>query len=353
MVARIGAAVLATALVVSFRPALAHEEHALHALSVIERVYPSIDGIEIRVVHLDAPALVVTNDTDRVLTVLGEKGENFLQIGADGVRANAESPTTYVSGAPHRDVIPPGVKPNARPRWVTLSEESTWTWFDRRMRVDPNRISWAIPLMLGGQAIVVEGGYESLHGHGHFITQMEPPDIPGLEMRLTQGAIPAVFVRNETGKELVVPGDSGEPMLRIGPDGVFANQKSPTYFTSGATSILEVPESADAGARPRWKRVSDIPVWAWLERRAAVPAELHQRAELGDERRWVLEWTSRYRLGDEVVEVTGHVDWVPPGVPPGHVAVSSRTLLWLWISVAVVVVVATAIFMRRRARPAT
>ena len=353
MVARFIAAALGAVVAVTCSPALAHEEHALHVLTVIDRVYPVVEGIEVRVVHLDAPALVVTNDTDDVITVLGDEGEPFLQIGPNGVRANAESPTTYVSSAPNREVVPAGVKASARPRWVRLSEESTWTWFDPRLRNEGSKASWAVALMLGGQAIVVEGGFESLHGHGHFVTALEAPDVDGLELRLTQGAIPAVFVRNETAEELAVPGDSGEPFLRIGPKGVFANLRSPTYYTSGATSILEVPASADAEARPRWKKVSDIPVWAYLERRAAVPAELYQRAELGDEKRTVLEWTSRYRLGPETIEVAGHVDWIPPRVTDGHVEVPVSTLWKLVLAAATAIVIATGIFLWRRPRPAT
>lgn len=353
MVARFVAAVLGAALIFGPSTALAHEEHALHSLTVIERIYPVIEGVEIRVVHLDAPALVVTNETDDVITVLGDEGERFLQIGPNGVRANAESPTTYVSAAPNRAVVPDGVKGSARPRWVKLSDESTRTWFDPRLRVEPDKVSWGVPLMLGGQTIVVEGGFESLHGHGHFVTTLEAPDVDGLELRLTQGAIPAVFVRNETTEELSVPGDSGEPFLRVGPKGVLANLRSPTYYTSGATSILEVPASADVDAPPRWKKVSEIPVWAWLERRAAVPAELYQRTELGAERRTVLEWKSRYRLGDEVIEVSGGVEWIPPRTA-GEGPAASGSVPWLLIVAGTLGgVIAVGVFWLRRPRPAT
>lgn len=309
---RLAVAAAAGMFFVSVMPAEAHEENALHALTVIDDVAPNVEGIEVRMVHLDAPALVVRNDTDEVLTVLGEKGEPFLEIGSDGVRANAESPTTYVSSAPGRNTLPVDLKASARPSWVVFSQEPTWTWFDPRLRSSPQRRSWEVPLMLGGQAIVISGGYENLEGHGHFVTEVDPPDVEGLDLRLTQGAVPAMYVRNDTGEVLSVPGDAGEPFLRIGPDGVTANLRSPTYYTSGSTAILKVPDIADAGARPRWKNVSRYPVWAWLERRAAVPAELYERDELGTERRVVLEWTTDYTLGGEPLPVAGHVDWIPP-----------------------------------------
>jgi len=347
------AALVAAVLTLLPLRAAAHEEHALHSLTVIDRVHPTIEGIEVRVVHLDAPALAVRNDTSQTLTVLGEKGEPFLQIGPDGVRANTESPTTYVSTAPRRDIVPPGLKPSGRPQWVVFSEEPSWTWFDPRLRAERNRTTWEVPFMLGGQPVMAEGGFEPLQGHGHFLTEMTPPGVDGLDLRLTQGPIPAVFVRNDTGKVLHVPGDADEPFLQIGPGGVRANLRSPTYYTSGSTSILKVPPLADASARPRWEEVSPHPVWAWLERRAAVPVELFQREELGTERRTILEWESRYRLGSEPLTVAGHVDWIPPQGGGADLQGSDSVPWWLIVAVTIAAVGAAAALLIRRPRPAS
>ncbi|HJR45747.1 MAG TPA: hypothetical protein VJ927_09095 [Actinomycetota bacterium] len=330
-------------------PAGAHEEHALHALTVLRSVSPDIEGVEVRIVHLDAPALFVRNDTDRLLTVLGSHGERFLEISSDGVRANSESPTTYLSAAPRAENVPPGLDPAGRPRWVTFSEERSWTWFDPRLRAGESD-EWEVRLLLDGQPIEIVGGFESLHGHGHFVSELDAPDVEGLDLRLTQGSIPAVFVRNDTGRVLSVPGETGEPFLRIGSRGVFANLRSPTYYTSGATSILKVPRSADATAPPRWSKVSPDPVWAWLERRGAVPAELYERDELGESRHPVLEWSAPYRLGDETIEVSGRVLWIPPAAAPsetGSVGVGARWLLPVAVAAAVLAV-AAAVLARRR-----
>lgn len=346
-------AAIAGAMVVAISvPAVAHEEHALHALTVIDSVVPATEGVEVRVVHLDAPALVVRNHTDEVLTVVGQKGEPFLQIGPRGVRANAESPTTYVSTAPRREIVPPGVDASARPRWVVFSEGSSWTWFDPRLRYARERTSWEVPFTLSGRSITASGSFEPLEGHGHFVTEMTSPDVEGLELRLTQGPIPAVFVRNETDEVLSVAGDDGEPFLRIGPGGVSANVRSPTYYTSGATAILKVPGSADASARPRWRNVSPRPTWAWLERRAAVPAELYMRDRLGTERRSVLEWTTEYTLGREPLPVTGTVDWVPPRASE-RAQRGSDPPWFLIVLVALAGAVAAAALLFRRPRAAT
>lgn len=345
---RIAAGVVALALIGVGGAAAAHEEHALHALTVLHSVSPDLAGVEVRIVHLDAPALVVRNDSPRLLTVLGVEGERFLEISADGVRANAESPTTYLSAAPRAEKVPRGLDPVGRPRWVTFSEERAWTWFDPRLRAGSGK-SWEVRLLLDGQPIVIEGGFESLHGHGHFVSELAEPEVEGLELRLTQGSIPAVFARNDTGKVLRVSGEAGEPFLRIGPGGVFANLRSPTYYTSGSTSIRKVPPSADATAVPRWRRISPDPVWAWLERRGAVPAGLYEREQLGDRRHPVLEWSAPYRLGDDVIEVTGRVVWVPPAAPASDARPHSDDgARWLLPATLATLGLATAALVRRR-----
>lgn len=346
---RLAVAAAAVTVLAVATPSYAHDENSLDAFTVIQRVTPEMTGVEIRIVHLDSPALVITNETSEVVTVFGEKGEPFLQIGPDGVRANVESPTTYRSAAPRREISPAGIDPQAKPEWSRFSEEPSWTWFDPRLRFEPGKSSWQVPFTIGDRDGTIDGGYEPLQGHGHFITELEAPDVEGLDLRLTQGQIPAVFVRNDTGEIFEVTGDAGEPFLEIGPDGVRANLRSPTYYTSGSTSILKVPATADAAAAPRWSEVSTVPVWAWLERKAAVPAELYQRAELGTERRTVLEWTSDYLLGGEPVAVQGRVEWVPPtgGVPTP----TDEGIPWYPIAgVTIAVVAASAALLIRRSR---
>jgi hypothetical protein len=344
--AAIAAAVTFFALVPS---TYAHEESALHALTVLDRITPELSGVDIRIVHMDSPALVLTNDSQKTVTVLGEEGEPFLQIGPSGVYANVESPTTYRSSVPSRDVAPTDIDPKATPVWSRFSEEATWTWFDPRLRFEGGRESWKVPLSVGGNAATIEGGYESLQGHGHFLTSIDSPDVEGLDLRLTQGSIPAMYVRNDTGKILEVNGDAGEPFLQVGPDGVRANLRSPTYYTSGSTAILKVPATADAAARPEWSEVSNVPVWAWLERKAAVPTELYQRAELGEERRTILEWTNEYVLGGEPLSVAGNVEWIPPGGGVTSPAPDDDAPPWFLIAgVAIAGAAAAATLLRRR-----
>ena len=336
MPSRLAAILAALALLSIAQPARAHEEMALHALTVLDSVEPSIDGLEVRVTHLGAPALAVRNETGGVLTVFDEADKPFLKIGPEGVRMNVASPFSYRALNPFNDTIPPDVKQGRQPSWVRVSTDANWTWFDPRLLFDESDRQWSVPMTMGATALIARGGFESLHGHGHFRSIIEPPEVSGLEMRLSEGPIPALFVRNETGEVLEVRGQAGEPMLRIGPKGVEANLRSPSYYSSAAQTIAPVPPSADAGARPQWKSVSEQPVWAWLEYRAAIPPELQQRDALGEERSTVLEWESPMRLDGEALAVTGRVEWLPPRAPAPEPTGSTDLLPW-WIAAAAIV----------------
>ncbi len=295
-------------------PAAAHEETALHALSVLHDVDPEIAGVSFRVVQLTQAVLVATNSTDRPLVVEGPKGEPFLRIVHGRVEMNLRSPLAYTSADPTgRSVAPAGLDVFGKPRWELEARSRTWSWFDPRIRFAPARNDWTIRARLGRRAIAISGGFEALDGHGHFTTELlDTPDIPDLEIRLLQGAVPGLFVRNDTGRTLTVPGRRGEPFLRIGPRGVVSNARSPAYYLGGTNTIRAVPPSADPQAAPRWQRLSEIPIWAWLEFRARLPARLEQRSVLGPERRTVLSWTTPMSLDGEPLELTGRVVWIPP-----------------------------------------
>jgi hypothetical protein len=331
------AAACAVAAILLLPPSVnAHEEMALHALTVLDSVEPRVPGLEVKVAHLGGPALVVRNETDEALTVVDPWGEPFLRIAPDGVRMNFASPFSYRSLKPGGSVPPAGVAPREGRDWVQVSKGSSWSWFDPRLVTGQSKTQWSLPMSIGGNEVIARGGFESLHGHGHFRSNLDAPAIDGLELRLAEGPVPALFVRNETGRMLFVEGRSGEPMLRIGPDGVEANLRSPSYYTSAALTIASVPSMADATADPRWRQVSSQPVWAWLEYRAAVDTEMQQRDELGAERRTISQWVSPMTLAGRPLEVGGSVEWLPPATPGSRQPGPNNLLPW-WIASALMV----------------
>ncbi|HYI44515.1 MAG TPA: hypothetical protein VE174_03515 [Actinomycetota bacterium] len=349
-----GAAVLATAaLFFSATPiASAHEESALHALSVIDAVTPQVPGLSFRVIQITQPVLFARNHTGRTLTVFGEKGEPFLRLRDGRVETNLHSSLTYTSRDPMgpHGAAPTDLNPAGKPDWSLLSRRDSWSWFDPRIRfAGSDQHTWEVRAKLGNQDVAITGSFESLTGHGHFATQLEPPrDVSNLEIRLLDGLVPAVYVRNDTRKTLRVSGRHGEPFLEIGPRGVFANLRSPDYYLGGNQTVRNVPRSADPEARPQWERLSEVPIWSWLEFRARLPAQAHQRSTLGSERKVILTWITPMVLGEERLPLKGSVVWNPPRRQSSEGERSSTTTVWLSAIGGVLIVVGAALLARRR-----
>ena len=76
------------------------------------------------------------------------------------------------------------------------------------------------------------------------------PEVPGLTVRILQFGDELELV-NRTDREVMVPGYSDEPYLRIGPDGVWRNANSPaTYINLDRYGRTTLP----AGRRRRRAR---------------------------------------------------------------------------------------------------
>lgn len=337
------------ALLACLGPARAHEELALHSLTVVGSVPAALEGVEVRVAHLGAPALVVDNPTDTTVRVLDENGRPFLEIGPRGVRGDVSSKLFYES-------ILPGTHDRLQPRgkegvtWVTFSRAPRWTWFDPRLAWTGEGTAWEVPLTYGDVATPLSGGFEPLDHHGHFTSEIDLPAVEGLDLRLAQGPVPVLYARNDTGEPLEIFGTDGEPFLRLGPKGTFANLMSPTYYSAGALTIKRVPSWADATAPPRWKRLSPQPVWAWLEYRAALSADMQARDRLGSRPSTVHSWTSPMTLGGRDLDVQGRVEWVPPGIETHDDARSGNLVPKVAMYSAAIIAIAAAIVLLKRPR---
>jgi hypothetical protein len=140
------------------------------------------------------------------------------------------------------------------------------------------------------------------------------PARPGLEVRVIEAGA-RLELTNRTGRTIEVIGYSGEPYLRVGPDGVFENSRSPaTYLNRTITGDTALPAEADPAAAPSWQRIADGPTARWHDQRAlwqesAPPAAV--RAAPDREHR-VRDWTIPLRDGADPVAIGGTLDWVPP-----------------------------------------
>ncbi|WBB70619.1 hypothetical protein [Micromonospora sp. WMMD812] len=140
------------------------------------------------------------------------------------------------------------------------------------------------------------------------------PARDGLRVRVVEAGA-RLELTNRTGRPVEVIGYSGEPYLRVGPDGVFENTRSPaTYLNRTIAGDTTLPAEADPAAPPSWRRVADGPSVRWHDQRAlyresAPPAAV--RAAPEREHR-VRDWAVPLRDGTDRMEIRGTLDWVPP-----------------------------------------
>jgi hypothetical protein len=209
----------------------------------------------------------------------------------------------------------------------------------------------ALVVLLGVLAFLSSAGPASAHvGGGAAGSDYDArivsvtPAVPGLSVAILQFGDEFEVV-NGTDTEVLVPGYSDEPYLRIGPDGVWRNQNSPaTYVNLDRFGLTSLPLGVDAEAEPEWEQISTEPQYVWHDHRthwmapnllppvvAADPSTSHT----------VAEWTVPLRYGDTDVAVDGVLTWSPPPSP---------NLVWPVYAV-LVLLTAAAGFVFRSARP--
>ncbi|GIJ80086.1 hypothetical protein SAMN05443287_110185 [Micromonospora phaseoli] len=145
------------------------------------------------------------------------------------------------------------------------------------------------------------------------VTEVTPAR-PELRVRVIEAGA-RLELTNTGGEPVEVVGYSGEPYLRVGPDGVFENTRSPaTYLNRTIVGDTVLPAEVDPAAAPQWRRVDGGNTARWhdqrvLWREAAPPAQV--RAAPEREHR-VRDWVVPLRDADGPMELRGTLDWVPP-----------------------------------------
>ena len=120
---------------------------------------------------------------------------------------------------------------------------------------------------------------------------------------------------NGTDIDVTVLGYEDEPYLRVGPQGVFENVRSPaSYLNRDRQATTAVPEDAEPGAPPEWRKLSSSRTARWYDHRvhwmgAILPPTVRQ--EQGERHVVIPEWTVSLRHGDRPFAVTGDLVWIP------------------------------------------
>lgn len=115
--------------------------------------------------------------------------------------------------------------------------------------------------------------------------------------------------------ELLVPGYSEEPYLRISADGVQRNTRSPaTYLNVTVGGDTELPSEADPLAEPEWVTVASEGSFQWHDHRthwmgAQPPAETVVEP---DRSHLISTWSIPLSYDGRSMTVEGTLTWTPP-----------------------------------------
>jgi hypothetical protein len=170
------------------------------------------------------------------------------------------------------------------------------------------------------------------------VLQGVTPHVPGLELRIVDLGT-KVELTNRGHTAVLVLGYDGEPYLRVGPRGVFENERSPATYLNRSTTITgKPPARADAQASPEWRQVSSGTTASWHDHRAHFmggddPPEV---ARAPGERHVVDNFKIPMRVGSEAVVARGQIVYVPPPSP------------WPWVVGAILL--AALVFLLARTR---
>jgi hypothetical protein len=116
----------------------------------------------------------------------------------------------------------------------------------------------------------------------------------------------------------VVLGYRLEPYLRVGSDGVYENQRSPSTYTNRfRTAPASIPPEFDPQAAPEWRRIGDGPSAGWHDHRAHWTGPDPPAVKASPEAMHVVvpDWQVPLRQGDRTMVVQGDITWVPGPTP--------------------------------------
>lgn len=354
-----GAAVVASlALSLVPGPAGAHGPPDPHIRFLVDRITPAVAGVSASVhppFEIAPPSLTVRNDSASTLEILDPGGEPFLRIGPGGVSGNTSSPAYEASRDP--SAVAP-TEPAGEPEWIALSKRPEWTWFDVRPDYDgplPPGLAgrrstvtlraWSVPARAGPRSVSIDGRvvYKPILG------SIRPrligtPDLPGVQVALVEGPVPAIQLRNDGAETLTVIGRDGRPFARVGPAGIEANIHSPTF-----SDTRNLAETLDA--EPEFQHLQDSPVLVWLERRAAYaepdpPPEIERAG-----RRAVLaRWEVPIEAGARRAAIEGVTEWVPAAAASSGGGPGTTVLAAVAGAVALALAATGVLVARRRGR---
>jgi len=178
------------------------------------------------------------------------------------------------------------------------------------------RLLVVVALGMAGLALpATPAGAHTGDGLARPVFERLQPAVPGVKVDVAYSATYQLIVENPTPTELTLLADTGEPFLRIGPEGVFGNFKSPTWYGSNVPlGLSKFPPQAEPGADvpPRWSRVSVQPTWGWYDHRLH-PVERYLDKEVLASTKMVElgKWSVPLTYGGSRGAITGRFEYKP------------------------------------------
>jgi hypothetical protein len=170
------------------------------------------------------------------------------------------------------------------------------------------------------------------------------PQVPGIDVRLLDLGR-RVELRNGTAQDVTILGYDGEPYLRVGPQGVFENRRSPAVYLNRllpAGQQAVVPKTADPTAPPEWHRTGSGGVVRWRDHRTRWEGPTPPAVQADTSTQHVVSnWAINLDQTTSSAVVRGQIVWVPP----------PSTLPWWLIAGALALLTAAIGLTRRWGRP--
>lgn len=291
--------------------------------AVLDPLPPELLSLRVQLRKTLAPQLLVSNPTDRPLTIKDETGRSFLRIGPDNTEGDLGAAAFHRTNT----LMAPGAIPadaSVEARWAVVEATPNWGWFDLRLRTDlvevPHQVvdagkpatvgHWSVAVQLGETDSMISGHFEYVPP-ANGIVEPAVVDVGALKgqalVRAMPGsARPGLFLSYRGDATLTLLGEQGEPFLRFSQQGVEANRHSRTWARAapaGAPSFVERKDGADT----RWATISAGRSYGWIEPRAAFAGTVDEPARPAVVKRWQIP----IRLGDTSSRIEGRSHWIP------------------------------------------
>lgn len=258
-------------------PAWAHPNHQGER-PVVERITPSVDGVEVHGLADGFGKLALTTTGSTSAEVLAASGQPILRVGPGGVEANQAAPDWYVVNEPLGIAqVPPSATPESPERWVRVSTRRTWEWFDHRLHPAGSRAKqWSIPIVADGVKAAIKGRTNPPPGVLEYRVRPKRP-APKVTVSALNMPSAALRVQNEGDAPVSVLGPDGEVFARIGPNGAEVNVHSTVWiptaqYRNRASEFLT--DVVDPAKKPKFVGVSPAAELIWPEPAMLPPSAL-------------------------------------------------------------------------------